>query len=202
MTELCELFKKYGSDKCEFYSHTYSPEYFNILKDKQSTCRQLVEIGVGSIALMSQIVPPDKYLPGASLRAWNDFFPNAGIFGLDINETDFFEHDRIKCLFTDQSKESELLKTFDIISGLSGERYCDIIIDDGSHVVHDMLLSYQTLKNFLKPGGIYIIEDIRDYEMHHFNNLGCNNFKLIQEYKAHWDKITQQNAFVAYQRSL
>lgn len=199
MTELCKLFEKYGSDKCEAYFHTYSAEYYNLLKEMQTTCTQLVEIGVGSIALMAnRIVPGDKYLPGASLRAWNDFFPNAEIFGLDINEDDFFRKDRIRCLYTDQSKSTELLKTFDNIETLTGSKMCDVIVDDGSHIVEHMLLSFETLKKFIKPGGIYIIEDIKDHEMETFAKLGCDKFKLIQQYCKFNSRTPRQNGFVAY----
>jgi hypothetical protein len=36
----------------------------------------------------------------------------------------------------------------------------DIIIDDASHLMDDQLKTFQLLKSKMKPGGIYIIEDI------------------------------------------
>ena len=40
-----------------------------------------------------------------------DFFPQAFIYGLDIETRYFFEDERIKCFYTDQSDENELEKT-------------------------------------------------------------------------------------------
>merc|ERR1712029_878213 len=36
----------------------------------------------------------------------------------------------------------------------------DIIIDDGSHVPNHQLVSFETLWPSIKPGGMYIVEDI------------------------------------------
>ena len=36
----------------------------------------------------------------------------------------------------------------------------DVIVDDGSHVSAHVILSFETLYPSLKPGGIYIVEDI------------------------------------------
>ena len=48
MTELCELFYKYKSDKCPKILHSYSPKYYEILKDYKESFKYILEIGVGT----------------------------------------------------------------------------------------------------------------------------------------------------------
>lgn len=46
MTPLCELAKKYGTDKCSDV-HNYTPVYYELLKDKNF--KKVLELGIGSI---------------------------------------------------------------------------------------------------------------------------------------------------------
>jgi hypothetical protein len=203
-TPLCELFKKYGSDKCEEYFHTYSPHYYNLLSENREDVSIVVEIGVGNVALMTAgIVPKEKYMPGASLRAWSDFFPNATIFGLDINTIDFFEHEKIKCVWSDQSNSEALKDTMESIRQSLHVKnlQIDLVIDDGSHQSDHMILSFNTLKNYLKPGGVYIIEDIADPDLPIIRNLECPEFKIIKEYNGKASRIPQQDSFIAFQKN-
>jgi hypothetical protein len=202
-TPLCLLFEKYGSDKCLEYLHTYSPHYYEMLNPIKSDVRLVVEVGVGNIALMTSIVPKEKYLSGASLRAWRDFFKEAIIYGLDINSADFFTCERIECLYADQSSKESLSLALELITTQQQDKTgVDLIIDDGSHLVPHMLLTYDVLKHSLKPGGIYIIEDILKKDMNIFNNLESPGFKLIKSYEGVGSRAPQQDCFVAYQRIL
>lgn len=89
------------------------------------------------------------------MRLWKEYFPNAGIHGIDI--VDYSEHadDRIIIHVVDQSKEDELLRF-----GQQYSQYFDVIIDDGSHQSEDMVLSFEVLFSYLKAGGMYVIEDL------------------------------------------
>ena len=40
--------------------------------------------------------------PGASLRVWRDYFPNAIIYGADIDKDILFAEERIKTFYIDQ----------------------------------------------------------------------------------------------------
>ena len=58
--------------------------------------------------------------PGASLRMWKDYFPNASIFGCDIDRDVLFSEERIKTFHCDQTSAksiSNFLKN--AISGIS-----------------------------------------------------------------------------------
>jgi hypothetical protein len=202
-TLLCELFEKYGSDKCEEYFHTYSPHYYDLLAANREDSSVVIEIGVGNVALMTNgIVPKEKYMPGASLRAWSDFFPNAALFGLDIDTTDFFQHEKIKCIWSDQSNATVLKETMESIrqSLRLKSLQVDLIIDDGSHQLDHMVLSFNTLKHYLKSGGIYIVEDIIYGGLSNIRDLECSKFKIIKEYNGKSIKTPQQDSFIAFQK--
>jgi glycosyltransferase involved in cell wall biosynthesis len=202
-TELCSLFEKWGSDKCREYFHTYSQEYYNILKGIKHSARNVLEIGVGSFDLMGgRIVPLDKYNVGASLRAWCDFFPGSKIWGIDIREDVLFEDERIKCLWTDQSSSIELDKTISQIREDQKDEHLefDLIVDDGSHVVEHQITSIKTLSKYLKMGGYYIIEDIKNRDLDIFRDLKVEEITMIRAYSEWIDKSPGQNSFVLYQK--
>lgn len=190
-TELCKIFEKYGSDKCPSINHSYSPKYYDLLKDIRCNIKNVLEIGIGNFSLMSSIVGTN-YIPGASLRGWKEFFPNAHVIGLDIDKNILFKEERISCYYTDQSSEEELLKTINEIN----IKEFDLIIDDGSHIVNHMLTSINTLHKFLSHQGIYIIEDIKLPELHIFVNHKIEGLEAYKIYQGNnwWD------SFVAYRK--
>ena len=85
MSQLSSLFASHGSDKDRNgYSSLYNA-LFLPLKDAPVT---LLEVGVGTMipgahSSMKGYMP-DSYQPGASLRAWRDFFQNGEIHGVDV----------------------------------------------------------------------------------------------------------------------
>ena len=110
--------------------------YFKALQDKEI---KLLEIGVRT---------------GASVKTWEQYFSKAKIFGLDIDDCTIHSNDRIKILQGSQNNVEDLKR----LIHLAGE--FDIIIDDGSHMNEDILISFDHLFPYLKSGGIYIIEDL------------------------------------------
>ena len=44
-TELCDLFFKYCSDKCPLIGHSYSPHYYELLKNEKENFLNILEIG-------------------------------------------------------------------------------------------------------------------------------------------------------------
>ncbi len=147
MTPLCELARKYKTDKggwhCEAGEtcHNYTPAYYDLFKDRRDKVTSVLEIGVNY---------------GCSLWMWEEFFPNAEIFGLDCNAGSLFNRGRVKCFAADQGSGASLLAAMEKIPAT----YFDLIVDDGSHEESHQVLSAITLMPFLKKDGIYIIEDI------------------------------------------
>jgi len=186
-TELCDLFYKYGSDKCPKIFHSYSPLYYELLHEYKHQFTSLLEIGVGNHELMTK-VSGERYSIGSSLKAWRDFFPNAKIFGLDINTTDFFVDNRIYLYYTDQSKVEALEKTmFEI--GQHHEPKFDLILDDGSHVLEDMFTTFKTLFTYVKQHGFYIIEDIKKAELDHFLKMDLLGGKFVKVFEGNFDWV-------------
>ena len=87
-----------------------------------------------------------------SVFLWLDYFPGIKLTIADIEKKEF---PGIECIQLDQSNQVDL---FNYAKDKKG--YFDIIVDDGSHVPEHQKLTIENLWQTLKPGGIYIIEDI------------------------------------------
>ena len=151
-TELCELATKHGTDKYNW--HKYTPVYHRLLKDRRNDVRKVLEIGIGDPSSMSD--PTGKpYVPGASLRMWQEYFPNAGIYSLDNNARLLINEGRIRSFWCDQGRWECLNNAI----GKLGYEF-DLIVDDGSHVPEHQVLTANVYNQLLAPQGLYIIEDV------------------------------------------
>jgi hypothetical protein len=211
-TELCNLFYKYGADKCPAIRHSYSPEYYTLLKEYKSQFTDILEIGVGNdcqlrysdkfakIQISSDSIDwVFEYIPGASLRAWRDFFTDANVYGIDIDKNVLFEEERIKCYYAEQSKEEELENTIRDIEKYTNNKNqkFDLIVDDGSHIISHMILSFKILSKYMRINGIYIIEDIKKEDIDRFKNIELPmGIEIIKVYEGK----DSQDGFIAYQR--
>jgi hypothetical protein len=163
---LARLMEHYKLDKAKaFGMHSYSDIYQKIFNDRFSI-RKLLEIGIGVIEAnqMSGVISLG-YQTGNSLRCWRDYFVNAHIYGIDIYATEINE-DRISTHLVDQGNCSDLARLIAIIGN-----DVDIIIDDGSHLPFHQVYSFMSLHHCLKPGGIYVIEDIAPTAKENFRDL-------------------------------
>ena len=89
-----------------------------------------------------------------SLKLWKGYFDKLNLHGLDIDEKKF-QDEEVTLHRVDQSNDVEL-DSFVKNIGIN----FDIILDDGSHVPDHQMLTIKKLWHLLKPGGVYIIEDI------------------------------------------
>ena len=143
MNDLEKLGIKYETDKIG--KHHYLPVYYDLFKDRQNEIKKVLEIGIGE---------------GASLRMWNDFFPNAMIYGADIEPERYIkerDYPRIEIIDCDQSSKESL-------EFLIGETNSDIdlLIDDGSHKPEDQLFTCLIMMEMLEENIVYVIEDVVD----------------------------------------
>lgn len=96
--------------------------------------------------------------PGASLRGWRELFPHSCVFGADIDRAILFQSDRIKTFYCDQLSQvaiRDLWSQPDLLSGM------DIIIEDGLHTFEANVSFLEGSIEHLRPGGIYVVEDIQ-----------------------------------------
>lgn len=150
--KLEQLFNKYGSDKST--SHNYHHLYGMILSDPDKI-GSLLEIGLGTnnIDVASNMGSGGK--PGASLRAFREFLPDAKIFGADVDRRILFEEHNIKTFFVDQTKP----ESFDALARAI-DRKLDVIIDDGLHSPNANIASLTFACKNLSKGGWFVVEDI------------------------------------------
>jgi len=154
--DLAALFREHGTDKdaCG-YTNLYTV-LFEPLRHRELV---LVEVGIGTVtpgAYSSMHgYMPDTYRPGASLRAWREFFPRAKVHGLDIQpDTQLSGEARITTHLVD-STSAEQVAALPL-----APRSVDIIVDDAGHDHRNQLATLRNTWPLLKDGGYYIIEDI------------------------------------------
>jgi len=132
-----ELGVKYGTDKITH--HQYHLCYETFLKPLYEKSGAILEIGINE---------------GASLNMWQELFPNAFIYGMDIDKT--YEGVRHKIFQGDQSRVDHLERLKMNFQHIP----LWFINDDGSHVPAHQILTFNVLFPTLEEGGVYIIEDI------------------------------------------
>jgi hypothetical protein len=150
MTLLCDLARKWGTDKALFYT----PFYDSLFCGRREQVHKMMELGIGYPETMLESVARmglSTYTAGASLFMWEEYFPNAEIVGLDNKPELLINRGRIHSFFVDQ-------KTPETFDGL-GEDF-DLIIEDGEHTLDCQLASAMKLVPRLADCGIYIIEDV------------------------------------------
>jgi hypothetical protein len=161
-TPLCEIAYSYGTDKCPQIRHSYTPFYFELLKNKREKIKKVLEMGIGYFPdIREKKIIFDqglkrRYHLGASLYMWRDFFSRAQIFGADDQSEVLFEDDRIKTFLCDERKREDILELvkktgYDI----------DFFVDDAIHNSRRQIFLAKTLMPLLKKDVIYIIEDTR-----------------------------------------
>lgn len=150
----------FNTDKDSVHSYLeYYDTIFSVYKDKDIN---LLEIGI------------DK---GGSLLLWNKYFtPNSNLYGMDVymqpNLSSLEYIENITVLYKNAYKVN---KNF-----LNGINF-DIIIDDGSHYLHDQITAFEVYKNKLTKGGIFVIEDLQPEGVEYFTKISqtTSNCKIV-----------------------
>jgi len=147
--------------------HNYTTFYYSIFKDMREKPLRVFELGLGTNNTDIPSNMGSHGRPGASLYGWTEFFPNAQIFGADIDKGILFNSDRINTFFCDQTKP-EIIKSMWDEEKLKED--FDIIIEDGLHTFDANVCFFENSIHKLKPNGYYIIEDIVNTEINLFED--------------------------------
>jgi Methyltransferase domain len=126
-----------GIWKWEHYLPVYE-RHFEKFKGREV---HVVEIGVYS---------------GGSLGMWKDYFgPKAHIYGVDIGpECESFKGPGVDIFIGDQA-DPDFWRSF-----VKDVPTVDVVIDDGGHQTFQQIATLEALLPHIRPGGIYVCEDI------------------------------------------
>lgn len=115
-------------------------------------------------------------LKGASIRWLLERYPEANIVGVDILpvQNEWPQGERVRYKQLDQGSEQEVIDFFEEIEAPS------LIIEDGSHIPMHQSVCLKHGLNKLKPGGLYILEDI--HTSHPQHSLYQTEFILNQRF--------------------
>ena len=118
----------------------FTPLYDMLFSPFKLSAKKVLEIGIHR---------------GDSLRVWRDFFPDATIYGWDIDPNFLFQEPRVKTRVVDHDDKERVRLALEEIGG-----NIDIVIEDGSH----WMSSQQRLLAWCLPhvgsGGLYVTEDL------------------------------------------
>lgn len=134
MALISEILKKYDTDKEKDHSYGYVYDHIFNRFDRNAPLN-ILEIGTQK---------------GGSLLAWKEYFPNSKVTGIDIvDQVTEYRSEFVNYVIQD-------------VNDYRTDELFDIVIDDGSHWLKDVVhtVSYFTPK--LKPGGCIIIEDVQN----------------------------------------
>jgi trans-aconitate methyltransferase len=127
-----------GTDKQT--NHSYGDAYESLFAPPYSLrndVRLMMEVGVAD---------------GSCMLAWRDIFPNATIVGMDIHHSDKAHDDRMEFYIGDQRIQSDCERA-------AAGRQFDLIVEDATHHLPSTLLTLLYLWPFVKPGGLYVVEE-------------------------------------------
>jgi hypothetical protein len=170
-----DLFNYFGTDKgskvLNQYSslkkrsfikgHNFAKFYEKNLKKIKNKKINILEIGVWK---------------GASTASFFYYFPNANFISIDRNFKFIFSSKRINFFFCDTTIDNNLKKLAEFLIKKKVTSF-DIIIDDSSHILSDILKNFIFFFKFLKSKCIYIIEDYK--HPNYFSHLNDNKHHFL-----------------------
>ena len=138
-------------------THKYSVFYEKYLKKNKKKKLSILELGSHE---------------GKGIASFYFFFPNANFYGANINPFQMkYTSKRITELYVDVSCK-------EIVDNLANHinEDLDLIIDDASHNLKDILLALPVLFRKLKQNGFYVIEDADQFKV--YKELNPTNEKM------------------------
>lgn len=129
---------KYITDK---YAHGYISEFYDEkFSPKRNDVKNVLEVGIAG---------------GGSILLWRDFFTNATIHGVDVGRCPYTENQERIVNHITNAYSTNFVNQFE-------KESFDIVIDDGPHTLDTWMFFIQYYLPLVKPGGIFVIEDISE----------------------------------------
>lgn len=203
---LADLFAHYGSDKgwsgdtkppFSWPPHNYAFVYELLFRSRRNRTTSIVECGIGTnnTDVRSNMTAHGR--PGASLRAWRDYFPNATVIGLDIDERVLFSEERIRTFHVDQTDPVSVGRFW----STSGLEVCDIIIDDGLHTFDAGIAFFEASFDRLADDGIYIIEDVSPSRLNSYRDFFARRDEVLDFFQIYRPGVAlRSNCLVVIRR--
>ena len=110
---------------------------------------------------------------GASLASFYYYFKKAYIYGIDRNFKNKYSSKRLEFIYSDTTNISDLKN----LKRKFKKKKFKIIIDDGSHLLNDIIHNLKFFFKFLDQGGYYVIEDFNHPK--YFSYLNDSNNKEL-----------------------
>jgi len=156
--DLTALANSAGTDKGTVagLGHGYSLIYDLLFAGRRLEPLNICEIGlcIGGPEVTTGSI--DRSVTDApSMRMWHEYFPNAKLYGVDISDFSELQTERFKFVRADCGDAAQLQKVVDL-----GVPF-DVVIDDGSHAPFHQQRAFLSLFPTVRPGGLFIIEDIQ-----------------------------------------
>lgn len=183
LTSLCD---KYGSDKGSLRSHghpypwpahTYTDYYARLWSHCRAQVKRVFECGLGTNNPTVRSNMGKSGRPGASLRVWRDYFPNAQVVGADIDRGVLFQEERISTYYVDQLNPSAISEMW---SAARGGKF-DFMVDDGLHEFRAGITLFENSIARLSDHGIYVIEDVNPVDLKRYFNYFSDK-KYVVDY--------------------
>jgi len=154
-TQFEELASKFSAGKLSGHSQVYSQ-----LDLKPAKVSRVLEVGIGTNDESAASSMGKEGVPGASLRMWAELFPNAEVYGADVDPKSHISADRIQSVLLDSTDQESIQKFLEYFANMTDNSGFDLIIDDGLHTPESNLRLLNSLFPLVRQGGFYVIEDI------------------------------------------
>ena len=138
---LNSIAKQRGTDKSSEI-HNYCDKYANYFPFERYSELNFLEIGV---------------LDGQSLKTWREYFYRSKILGIDINPDCKQYEDKENGISVEIGSQDDFVFLNEVMRDYGK---FDMILDDGSHLNEHVIFSFEHLFESLKPGGVYVVEDV------------------------------------------
>ncbi len=140
-----------GTDKSSAF-HNYTSVYSKYFDKIKNDRLVFLEIGI---------------YKGDSVKLWENYFPNADLHFIDIT-SEYIQYNSTRSHYHFLNQKNVL--ALEALGKDVGP--FDIIIDDGGHTMTQQITSFKALFPFVKPGGMYVIEDLHTSYWNQYGGIG------------------------------